>query len=104
MISTRLSAACGLLPEASVQRIASLLAALELPSAPFRGLDLSLRPGVPGGPDREAFLAATRADKKARGGRVEWVLLAGVGQVVDGWTRPVADAEVTAAIEFFTPG
>lgn len=47
-------------------------------------------------------LAATRTDKKARAGRVEYALLRGVGSAADfggRWGVPVADREVLAALD-----
>jgi 3-dehydroquinate synthase len=57
--------------------------------------------GTPTGMDRDAILAATRGDKKARRGSVEYALPARVGAMAGqstGWSLPVADAEVLAAL------
>ncbi len=53
---------------------------------------------LPGTPD--ALLEATRLDKKAREGRVRYVLLERVGKVAGfgGWSRPVDDAVVRGVL------
>jgi 3-dehydroquinate synthase len=51
--------------------------------------------------DRSAVLAATRSDKKARGGRVEYALPAGIGSMAgesSGWSIPVDDDVVSAVL------
>ena len=57
---------------------------------------------IPNGMDRAAILAATRSDKKARGGLVEYALPSRIGAMAGaatGWGVPVPDAVVAAAIE-----
>jgi 3-dehydroquinate synthase len=52
---------------------------------------------LPAGITPDAVLAATRGDKKARGGRVEYALPARVGAMVEAdgrWAVPVDDAVV----------
>ncbi len=63
------------------------------------------RAGLPGSIPRtmapEALLAATRGDKKARAGRVEYAVPAGVGRMAGGergWGIPVDDEAVTAVL------
>jgi 3-dehydroquinate synthase len=66
-------------------RVRAACVAGGLPVAPPRGLD------------PEAVLAATRSDKKARAGRVEYALPADVGAMADAggrWSVPVDDALV----------
>jgi 3-dehydroquinate synthase len=51
--------------------------------------------------DRGAVLSATRADKKARAGRVEYALPECIGSMAGaatGWATPVADADVQAIL------
>jgi 3-dehydroquinate synthase len=51
--------------------------------------------------DRSAVLAATKADKKSRAGRVEYALPQKVGSMAgeaDGWSIPVDDDEVSAVL------
>jgi len=64
------------------------------------------RAGLPDGPPvrvtDEALLDATRSDKKARGGAVQYALPAGLGRMDAGpagrWSRPVEDSAVLAAL------
>jgi 3-dehydroquinate synthase len=56
---------------------------------------------IPGGLGRDEILAATRGDKKARRGSVEYALPAKVGMMAgatSGWGIPVPDAEVLAVL------
>ena len=64
-----LSRSRGLLDDAGLQRARRLVERLKI--APDRRLD---------GPEREAALSALARDKKARAGRVRFVLLAGLGE------------------------
>lgn len=51
--------------------------------------------------DRQLILAATRSDKKARAGRVEYALPARIGRMAGeatGWGIPVDDANVSAVL------
>jgi hypothetical protein len=51
--------------------------------------------------DRSAILAATRGDKKARRGSVEYALPSRIGAMAgegSGWSIPVADNEVLAVL------
>lgn len=52
--------------------------------------------------DRDAILHATKSDKKARAGRVEYALPARIGQMAaehSGWGTPVDDSDVRAVLE-----
>ncbi|MBA2671379.1 MAG: 3-dehydroquinate synthase [Gemmatimonadetes bacterium] len=53
---------------------------------------------LPSGLDPSDVVAATRSDKKARAGLVEYVLLAEPGRCVDGWTRAVEDQVVLSVL------
>ena len=56
---------------------------------------------IPAGIDRAAVLAATRTDKKARSGRVEYALPARIGAMAGeetGWSIAVPDGEVVAIL------
>ena len=83
VLAARLSARLGLASGADAQRLAVLLAALQLPTQPPPGLD----------PD--ALLAAMRLDKKNRGGHLRLILWRGPGTafVADG----IDEADVRAA-------
>ena len=73
----------------TAERIRGAVRAAGLPDSP------------PAGMDRSAILAATRGDKKARRGAVEYALPARVGAMAgegSGWSVSVADAEVLAAL------
>lgn len=57
---------------------------------------------VPLGIDPAAILAATRSDKKARGGRVEYALPAAIGMMAgadSGWGLPVPDEAVLGVLD-----
>ncbi|MHB0949113.1 MAG: 3-dehydroquinate synthase [Gemmatimonadaceae bacterium] len=57
--------------------------------------------GIPAGQAPESLLLATRADKKARQGQVEYALPARVGAMAGeerGWGIPVGDADVLAVL------
>ena len=85
VIAVRLGIAPATLPE----RVVSALRALGLPIAPARPLSP---------PD---VLAATRTDKKARGGAVEYALVRDIGVMAaaeSGYGTPVDDAVVLAAL------
>lgn len=64
------------------------------------------RAGLPDGPPAsvsdDALIEATRSDKKAREGRVEYALPAGLGAMDRGptarWSRPVSDDDVRSAL------
>jgi 3-dehydroquinate synthase len=94
--------AMGMVAEATAGELAGVTAAhtadrLRQTLATF-GLPHSLPPGV----DRDRVLAATRADKKARRGRVRYALIRAVGQAArtdDGsWTHPLSDDTVARAL------
>jgi len=91
-----LSAHLGLLDAQGPQRIREVLRRFCLPSEPFSDLPRALTP-APGGPlDLAVYQAATQADKKARRGQAEYVLLQRIGSVArspdsGAWTRPVDD-------------
>ena len=91
-----LSAHLGLLDAQGPQRIREVLRRFCLPSEPFRDLPRALTP-APGGPlDLAVYQAATQADKKARRGQAEYVLLQRIGSVArspdsGAWARPVDD-------------
>jgi 3-dehydroquinate synthase len=93
---SELSAHLGLLDAQDPQRVREVLRRFSLPSEPFVDLPAALTP-APGGPlDLAVYQAATRADKKARRGQVEYVLLGGIGSLArdpssGAWTRPVDD-------------
>jgi 3-dehydroquinate synthetase len=56
---------------------------------------------IPAGQTADALLLATRADKKARRGQVEYALPARVGAMAGeerGWGIPVSDADVLAVL------
>lgn len=62
---------------------------------------------VPGGMTAPAILAATRSDKKARAGAVEYALPRRIGVMAgsdSGWSVRVGDADVAAALAAFGPG
>jgi 3-dehydroquinate synthase len=73
----------------TAERIRRAVRAAGLPDAPPKGMDAG------------AVLAATRGDKKARRGSVEYALPARVGAMAgegSGWSIPVVDAEVLAVL------
>lgn len=67
-VEARIAAALGLAGEPLEAEIVTALEALELPTV------------LPALLDPDAIVAATRTDKKARGGRVEYALIAAVGE------------------------
>ncbi len=90
---SRIARAEGLLSEADEARVVALLEAVGLPSR------------APAGVTREAVLDGIRSDKKARGGRARFVLLAAVGRAhseeADGARRyafPVSGDAVDAGL------
>lgn len=88
-VEARIAAALGLAPATLEARITSALDALGLPT----------RPSEPTDPD--AIVAATRSDKKARGGRVEYALACDIGAMaapMAGFGTPVADSVVREAL------
>ncbi len=95
-----LSARQGLLAREEVEEIRRILSRFGLPDEPFQGLPVDLTPEPAGRLSADRFLDATRMDKKAREGRVEYVLLEALGRVAldperDGaWSRPLDDAVV----------
>ena len=79
----------GVATSGTAERIRRAVRAAGLPDAPRTGMD------------RSAILAATRGDKKARRGSVEYALPSRVGAMAgesSGWSIPVADAEVLAVL------
>jgi 3-dehydroquinate synthase len=78
-----LSARLGLASAADAQRLAALLAAMQLPTQPPPGLDA------------DALLAAMRMDKKNRGGRLRLILWRGTGTAFI--AEDIAEADVRAA-------
>lgn len=94
VFETALSASIDELDDEVLPAVKDVLRRFGLPDSPFGGLANELVPSPTGGLQPEAFLAATRLDKKARDGRVEYVLLRRIGAVVAEWTRPVDDETV----------
>ncbi len=78
----RIGERLGITTAGTADRLATVLARLDLPTAP---------PAI----DVEAALAATRVDKKARGGEPRYALLRDIGSIArspgGGWTHPVPD-------------
>ncbi|MFQ5719609.1 MAG: hypothetical protein ACE5IK_08660, partial [Acidobacteriota bacterium] len=99
IFATVLSIATGHLPAGTDRRVRRLLQAYGLPGGVFRGLPEPLVPPPRGRLDLAGLLAATRLDKKARGGQVEYVLLCRLGQVIPTWTSPVDDATVRRVLD-----
>lgn len=70
--------------------LADVLAAFDLPTT------------LPAGVDVDGVVAATRGDKKARGGAARYALIEAAGrparQADGSWTRPVADPDVRAVL------
>jgi 3-dehydroquinate synthase len=92
-----LSAHLGLLDVQAPQRVREVLRRFGLPSEPFGDLPKALTPAPDGPLDLAVYQAATRADKKARRGQAEYVLLREIGSVArspdsGAWARPVDDA------------
>jgi len=80
----------GIAAKGTAVRVRAALAAAGLPVV------------VPLGIDPAQLLAATRSDKKARGGRVEYALPASIGTMAgagSGWGLPVADDVVLAVLD-----
>jgi 3-dehydroquinate synthase len=90
VVEARLAELLGVAEEGLGDMVAGAVRRAGLPDAP------------PGSIRDEALLAATRGDKKARGGRVEYALPVAVGRMDPGpagrWSRPVADEHVLAAL------
>ena len=84
-----IAVARGLLDAADAARVEKLMGALQLPTR----LPTTLLPII----DDAAILAATRLDKKAKAGAVNFVLLEGPGRPIA--TANIADAEILAALE-----
>ena len=87
-IEAALAERIGLAQAGTADRIRGALDAIGLPSA-FPALE----PG--------AVLAATKTDKKARAGRVEYALPAGIGAMAgesSAWGIPVDDEQVAAVL------
>jgi 3-dehydroquinate synthase len=79
----------GVATPGTAERIRRAVRAAGLPDAPRTGMD------------RSAILAATRGDKKARRGSVEYALPSRIGAMAgegSGWSIPVADNEVLAVL------
>jgi 3-dehydroquinate synthase len=100
----RLSRSFGLFSAPEEERLKNLLVRYGFSPEPFDGLPEELRPEPHGSLTAEAYLAATRMDKKVRAGKVEYVLLARIGEVARGgveqgaWARPVDDEIVRSAL------
>jgi 3-dehydroquinate synthase len=90
VVEARIGEGIGVTEPGTSHRLRTVLDALGLPTA------------VPGHVDREALVEATRSDKKGRGGRVRYTLIAAPGQparTADGaWTHAVSDSDALAAI------
>ena len=85
VLEARLAERTGVAEQGTRDRIANALAAAGLPTA------------VPADLSANAIIAATRADKKARGGTVRYALPRRVGAMAgeeSGWTIPVDDGAV----------
>jgi 3-dehydroquinate synthase len=85
VLEARLAERLGLAPVGTSERIAGLLRRAGLPV------------DAPAGISADAVLAATRLDKKARGGAVSYALPAGIGSMAGeerGWSVEVGDAVV----------
>lgn len=88
-VEAMIAQALGVADETFAARVSDALRALELPLLPASPLDA------------EAVLAATRTDKKARAGMVEYALMSGVGAPVGrdtGYATAVPDEIVVAAL------
>ena len=81
VLECRLAVRMGLLAEAASARVERLLSELGLPVAPYPRLSSRLVAAV---------LDATSRDKKARGGRVHYVLPTGIGRHAGGSRYAVA--------------
>lgn len=88
-LEARLAEGIGVAARGLAARIATALAAARLP------------PELPPGMTADAIVAATRADKKARGGRIEYSLPCRIGSMAGGdvgWTLPVTEDDVRAML------
>lgn len=100
----RLSRALGLFSRPEEERLQALLVRYDFSPEPFDGLPDELRPEPGGSLVAGDYLDATRMDKKARAGKVEYVLLSGIGEVArdeaakKAWARPVDDEIVRSAL------
>jgi 3-dehydroquinate synthetase len=84
-LEARLAELAGVAEAGTADRVVAVLRQLDLPI------------GRPAGLDPEQVLAATRADKKARAGTVEYALptrIGAMGEFGGRWSVPVADALV----------
>jgi 3-dehydroquinate synthase len=89
MVEARIAERAGVAAAGLADEIAGVLAAAGLPV----GLDRTISHG--------AILAATRSDKKARGGKVEYALPSRIGEMEpfdDRWSTPVEDRVVLDAL------
>jgi 3-dehydroquinate synthase len=89
VVEARIAASVGVADASLAETIAALLRAAELPT----DLPLTMTP--------ESVLAATRTDKKARAGAVEYALPARVGEMAgaeNGFALPIPDSVVGAAL------
>ena len=89
ILEARLGEALGVTREGTSATLTRLVELLELP--------VHLPPGL----DPEQILAFTRTDKKGRGGKPRYVLLAQTGQVAGGedWTREVPQEAVLSILD-----
>lgn len=100
----RISRHLKLFSHADEKRLQKLLARFKFVQEPFDRLQPELTPEPRGGLALGDYLQATSSDKKAREGKVEYVLLATIGEVArggedgDSWTRPVADDTIREAL------
>jgi len=88
VLEARIGERLGVTDPGTSERLAEVIRRFELPVAPPEGAD----------PDR--VLERTGADKKRRGGRPRYVLLARLGEVAagEGWTHPVPDEVVRSVL------
>jgi len=103
-LESRLGEAIGVTEAGTTARLGALLDAVGLPPV----LAAAERKAVPGPwPDPEALLAAAAADKKARGGKVRWVLLERIGSVAPdsrgAWTHGLDEGAVVAGLRAAFP-
>ena len=100
----RLSRHLKLFSLANEKRLQQLLVRFKFVQEPFDRLQPELTPEPRGRLALSDYLQATGSDKKARDGKVEYVLLATIGEVArggengDSWTRPVADDTIREAL------
>jgi 3-dehydroquinate synthase len=88
-LESRLAERLGIAERGTSDRIQSALTSIGLPTS---------MPAL----DRGAVVSATKSDKKARSGRVEYALPERIGQMAGqatGWSTPVTDSDVRAALE-----